>query len=56
MFIGGGSTPSMTPPMTPWVNCNTPRYFSPPGHVKNFGYGYGCLCLSFIERHDTRRT
>ncbi|KAH8289336.1 hypothetical protein KR054_003872 [Drosophila jambulina] len=33
MFIGGGSTPSMTPPMTPWVNCNTPRYFSPPGHV-----------------------
>ncbi|KAH8415376.1 hypothetical protein KR222_005863 [Zaprionus bogoriensis] len=33
MFIGGGSTPSMTPPMTPWVNCHTPRYFSPPGHV-----------------------
>jgi len=36
MFIGGGSTPSMTPPMTPWVNCNTPRYFSPPGHGKYF--------------------
>lgn len=34
MFIGGGSTPSMTPPMTPWVNCHTPRYFSPPGHGK----------------------
>jgi len=34
MFIGGGSTPSMTPPMTPWANCNTPRYFSPPGHGK----------------------
>ncbi|EDV95382.1 DNA-directed RNA polymerase II subunit RPB1 [Drosophila grimshawi] len=33
IFMGGGSTPSMTPPMTPWVNCHTPRYFSPPGHV-----------------------
>lgn len=37
MFIGGGSTPSMTPPMTPWVNCNTPRYFSPPGHGESSG-------------------
>lgn len=38
MFIGGGSTPSMTPPMTPWVNCHTPRYFSPPGHGKLYKY------------------
>lgn len=42
MFIGGGSTPSMTPPMTPWVNCHTPRYFSPPGHGKLYEY-----CLLF---------
>lgn len=34
IFMGGGSTPSMTPPMTPWVNCHTPRYFSPSGHGK----------------------
>ncbi|ALC48227.1 RpII215 [Drosophila busckii] len=33
MFIGGGSTPSMTPPMTPWATYHTPRYFPPPGHV-----------------------
>lgn len=45
MFIGGGSTPSMTPPMTPWVNCHTPRYFSPPGHGKLYEY-----CLLFYAQ------
>lgn len=67
MFIGGGSTPSMTPPMTPWVNCHTPRYFSPPGHGKfsstkvfSLTLSFTCLALfcfiSCSERHDTRWT
>lgn len=52
MFIGGGSTPSMTPPMTPWVNCHTPRYFSPPGHGKfrsaSYSLFYSPVSLSFV--------
>lgn len=52
MFIGGGSTPSMTPPMTPWVNCHTPRYFSPPGHGKfrsaSHSLVYSPVLLSFV--------
>lgn len=58
IFMGGGSTPSMTPPMTPWVNCHTPRYFSPSGHGKcqcslsysrsrSMLYTYSILSFSF---------
>lgn len=60
MFIGGGSTPSMTPPMTPWVNCNTPRYFSPPGHGEYWAmsskiFDIYIFCLS-SKCHDPGRT
>lgn len=35
MFFGAVSTPSMSPPMTPWHQYNTPRYYSPSGPCKN---------------------
>uniref|UniRef100_A0A0K8TN99 DNA-directed RNA polymerase subunit n=1 Tax=Tabanus bromius TaxID=304241 RepID=A0A0K8TN99_TABBR len=31
IFFGAISTPSMSPAMTPWHQCNTPRYYSPSG-------------------------
>lgn len=34
MFFGAGATPSMSPPMTPWLQCGTPRCFSPSGPCK----------------------
>ncbi|XP_011179865.1 DNA-directed RNA polymerase II subunit RPB1 [Zeugodacus cucurbitae] len=39
MFFGAGATPSMTPPMTPWVQCGTPRYFSPSGQMSGMTPG-----------------
>lgn len=36
MFFGASATPSMSPPRTPWVQCGTPRYFSPSGPSKYF--------------------
>ncbi|CAD7094132.1 unnamed protein product [Hermetia illucens] len=38
MFFGAGSTPSMSPPMTPWEQ-GTPRYFSPSGPISGMTPG-----------------
>lgn len=49
MFFGAVSTPSMSPPMTPWQNCGTPRYFSPSGQSKSIFFIFNCRLFMISE-------